>query len=219
MRNKTKKFSKDLEYGTHFEWESIKYIEDFFNKFLIKQNKSLKFLNENFSTSVKELKKWDMKYILVDNFTNQRLKEITFEIKTDKFDETGNLFFEKSCNKKVSGVFTTEANYFIYILPRYKENNFYIVKPEKLIKLLNSKFPSCISYGCGDGGRVASFLINKNTFDEEFDGVGKLLTWDVEIPAKFGISSFAKKNTTTYYADASQKSIATLMKKYENPLD
>jgi hypothetical protein len=32
--------------------------------------------------------------------------------------------------KKVSGVFATEANYFIYILPRYKENNFYIVKPE-----------------------------------------------------------------------------------------
>jgi hypothetical protein len=29
----TQKFSKDLEYGTHFEWESIKYIEDFFNKF------------------------------------------------------------------------------------------------------------------------------------------------------------------------------------------
>jgi hypothetical protein len=52
----TQKFSKDLEYGTHFEWESIKYIEDFFNKFLIKQNKSLKFLNENFSSSVKELK-------------------------------------------------------------------------------------------------------------------------------------------------------------------
>jgi hypothetical protein len=215
MRNNTQKFSKDLEYGTHFEWESIKYIEDFFNKFLIKQNKSLKFLNENFSSSVKELKKWDMKYIVVDNFTNQRLKEITFEIKTDKYDETGNLFFEKSCSKKVSGVFATEANYFIYILPRYKENNFYIVKPEKLIELLNEKFPSCISYGGGDGGRVASFLINKNTFDEEFDGVGKLLSWDVQIPAKFGVSSFTKKNTTTYYADASQKS----MKKYENPLD
>jgi hypothetical protein len=30
MRNNTQKFSKDLEYGTHFEWESIKYIEDFF---------------------------------------------------------------------------------------------------------------------------------------------------------------------------------------------
>jgi hypothetical protein len=52
----------------------------------------------------------------------------------------------------------------------------------------------------------------KNTFDEEFDGVGKLLSWDVQIPAKFGVSSFTKKNTTTYYADASQKSIATLMK-------
>jgi hypothetical protein len=48
------------------------------------------------------------------------------------------IYFEKSCSKKVSGVFATEANYFIYILPRYKENNFYIVKPEKLIELLKS---------------------------------------------------------------------------------
>jgi hypothetical protein len=40
----------------------------------------------------------------------------------------------------------------------------------------------------------------------------ELLSWDVQIPAKFGVSSFTKKNTTTYYADASQKSIATLMK-------
>jgi hypothetical protein len=67
------------------------------------------------------------------------------------------IYFLKSCSKKVSGLFATEANYFIYILPRYKENNFYIVKPEKLIELLNEKFPSCISYGGGDGGRVASF--------------------------------------------------------------
>jgi hypothetical protein len=33
----------------------------------------------------------------------------------------------------------------------------------------------------------------QNTFDEEFDGVGKLLSWDVQIPAKFGVSSFTKK--------------------------
>jgi hypothetical protein len=52
----------------------------------------------------------------------------------------------------------------------------------------------------------------QNTFDEEFDGVGKLLSWDVQYP-KFGVSSF-KENTTTYYADASQD-----IAKYENPLD
>jgi hypothetical protein len=80
-----------------------------------------------------------MKYIVVDNFTNQRLKEITFEIKQISMMKLV-IYFEKSCSKKVSGVFATEANYFIYILPRYKENNFYIVKPEKLIELLNEKF-------------------------------------------------------------------------------
>jgi hypothetical protein len=40
-----------------------------------------------------------MKYIVVDNFTNQRLKEITFEIKTDSMMKLG-IFFEKSCSKK-----------------------------------------------------------------------------------------------------------------------
>jgi hypothetical protein len=59
-----------------------------------------------------------MKYIVVDNFTNQRLKEITFEIKQISMMKLVIYFFEKSCSKKVSELFATEANYFIYILPR-----------------------------------------------------------------------------------------------------
>jgi hypothetical protein len=37
----------------------------------------------------------------------------------------------------------------------------------------------------------------QKTFDEEFDGVGKLLSWDVQIPAKFGVSSFTKTQLHT----------------------
>lgn len=208
----TTQFQKDLEWGTFFEFESISVIEGFFNKFLSTQNKRLEFLQENISTSVKELKKWDTKYIVVDNFTNKRTNAITFEIKTDKYDETGNLFFEKSCNKKLSGVFATEADYFIYCLPRYKSQNFYLVKPQKLIDLINEKFAQCLSYGGGDGGRVTSFLINKHQFDEEFVKIGKLIDWDVEIPSKFNLDRFEEKKKYTYYSNTNT------LNQYENPL-
>jgi hypothetical protein len=59
-----------------------------------------------------------MKYIVVDNFTNQRLKEITFEIKQISMMKLVIYFLRSLVVKKVSELFATEANYFIYILPR-----------------------------------------------------------------------------------------------------
>ena len=171
------------------------------------------FLNENLSKDVNGLKEWDMKYVILDTITNVKIKTITFEIKADKFEESGNLLFEKTCSKKPSGVFTTKADYFVYFLPRYKENNFYIVKPQTLIDLINEKFPACLNYGGGDGGRVVSYLVNKNTFDDEYRSIKscKLLTCNLEIPSKFGIGKFDEKKKYTYYSDT--------MKTYENPLD
>jgi hypothetical protein len=55
----------------------------------------------------------------------------------------------------------------------------------------------------------------QNTFDEEFDGVGKLLSWDVQIPAKFGVSSFTRKTQLHTMLMHHRRGIATLMKKIE----
>jgi hypothetical protein len=55
-----------------------------------------------------------MKYIVVDNFTNQRLKEITFEIKQISMMKLVIYFFEKSCSKKVSGVFAKKHYYLLF---------------------------------------------------------------------------------------------------------
>lgn len=202
-KNNTKKFDKDLEWGVFWEFETISFIENLFNEHLNPKGMKLMFLNENLNKNVIVLKDWDVKYVILDTLTNVKIKTITFEIKADKFEETGNLFFEKSCSKKQSGVFTTKANFFVYYLPRYKENNFYIVKPEKLINLINDKFPSCINYGGGDNGRVVSYLINKNTFDDEYKSIncGKLLTCNLTIPEKFGIDKFDEKKKYTYYSD------------------
>lgn len=212
-KKNTKQFDNDSEWGTYWEFETIPFIENYFNKVLEPQGKKLMFLNENLSKDVNGLKEWDMKYVILDTLTNVRVKTITFEIKADKFEETGNLFFEKTCRKKPSGVFTTKADYFVYFLPRYKENNFYIVKPQTLIDLINEKFPSCLNYGGGDGGRVVSYLINKNTFDEEYiiNKSCKLLTCNLEIPSKFGINKFDEKKKYTYYSDT--------MKKYDDDFD
>ena len=212
-KKNTKQFDNDSEWGTYWEFETIPFIENYFNKVLNPKGKKLMFLNENMSRKVSELKEWDMKYAIIDTFTNQIIKTITFEIKTDKFEESGNLFFEKSCRNKVSGVFATKADYFIYYLPRYSENNFYIMKPKDLINLINQKFPSCLNYGGGDGGRVVSYLITKSTFDSEYTSVKscKLLTCNIEIPSKFGMNKFQEKKKYVYYSDT--------IKTYENPLD
>lgn len=212
-KKNTSKFNADLEWGTYWEWETIPFIENYFNEYLNRRGQRLEFQNENLSKNVKGLKEWDMKYAIIDTFSNQIIKTITFEIKADRFDETGNLIFEKSCSKKVSGVFATKADYFVYILPRYKENNFYLVKPKDLINLISDKFPQCLNYGGGDNGKVVSYLINKTTFDLEYTAIKscKLLTSDIEIPARFNVSKFDEKKKYTYYSDE--------VKKYEDPFD
>lgn len=215
MYNKknTKKFNSDLDWGTYWEWETIPFIENLFNKVLNKRGQKLLFLNENLSDNLNGLKEWDMKYGVIDTFTNQIVKTITFEIKADKYDESGNLFFEKSCSKKTSGLFKSKADFFVYFLPRYKENNFYIAKTKDLIKLIEDNFGTCISYGGGDGGKVVSYLINKSSFDEVLttDKTCKLLTCDLKIPEKFLIPKFGEKKRYVYYADS--------IVKYTDPFD
>jgi hypothetical protein len=59
-------------------------------------------------------------------------------------------------------------------------------------------------------GQVTKYIINKSTFNEEFLWNGKLLIWYIGIPSKAGISSFTRKKTTKYYADASQQSMKNM---------
>lgn len=213
-KSNSQKFKDDLSYGSHFEYATIPFIEEFFNKHFNPQGKRLEFLQTNMSTEIKKLKEWDTKYIVTDSLTRKRLEDnpLTFEIKADKYDMTGNLFFEKTCKGQPSGVFVTAADYFVYILPRYQSQNFYIVKPEKLRQLLTTVFASCISKGNGDGGKVTSYLVNKFTFDEEFIKIGKILDVNIEIPDKFNLTKFKEEaKTVNYYGDS--------IKKYDNPLE
>ena len=118
-------------------------------------------------------------------------KEITFEIKTDKAGDTNNVFFEKSCGGISSGVMSSKSDYFIYFLPRRKENNLYLIQTQNLKHILTTTFASCINIGAGDGARVVGYLINTQDFDTEFENYGgQIITLDVYIPTKFNLTRF-----------------------------
>ena len=88
-------------------------------------------------------------------------------------------------------VMCSKADYFIYFLPRKKENNLYYIKTENLKHILTTIFHFCISYGAGDGGRVVGYLINTQDFDEVFIKYGgEIITLVVNIPDEYNLTRF-----------------------------
>lgn len=122
----------------------------------------------------------DYKY---DIKTEYLCKEITFEVKTDRYEflkgvQTNNMFIEVSCNNKPSGISKTEADIFVYFLPDYEEA--YLISVKKLKELLLTR-PELFRYTTqsGDGGKVKGYLINryenKNLF--KVYNIHKLKCW------------------------------------------
>jgi hypothetical protein len=200
MFNRKEEFNKDLNLGKWGEGKMISFIEEFFN--LEDRQLSYWYSSDDISKKTKDLKKWDQRYGLYlksdrINFVNK----VEFEIKTDFFDKnTGNLIFEKSCNNKKSGVFATEAKYFIYFLPLYTEDNIYIIKSENLIKCLDN-FNNQIISGGDQGSNTMMYNINRIDFNDVFKTYGgKIITWNkYTIPSEFNKTTF-KKNYT-YHSD------------------
>lgn len=188
-------------WGDHWEYASIDIIEGLWNKVLKTQEKKLLYCGNNSAKDVKDLKGWDVKYGIYDKEMNKEM-EITFEIKADKAT-SDNVFFEKTCSKKPSGVYTTTSMYFIYIMPRYDKENFFIIKPANLIKLLDTKNYH-LTYG-GEGNRVTGYLADKRDFTVDFkEAGGKVYSFDMSIPEKFNVSKFISNSSsnTMYYGDS-----------------
>lgn len=197
-------FKSDLDWGNHWEWESISFITENFNKVLNTRELRLRFMKMNEGKKIAEMKGWDSEYQIVDTLTCQVKKTLRFEIKADKYD-SNNLFFERSCNGKQGGVYATTADYFVYILPKYRNQNFYIIKPQDLMKLLDAKYATHLQTG-GDGGRVFGYLIEKESFTQDFiNAGGKMLDWTIEIPHKFNVEKFQNKSKVVYQADKMKK--------------
>lgn len=118
----TEKFNKDLKFGLDGENLIINYLA----------SKGLKFINDSKSLKddYQEYKKFDLL------FKNKKGEFIKFEVKTDKFRDTGNLAVEKSYNGKQSGIKTTSADYWIYYFSTLSADNIWIIKTKDLKNLI-----------------------------------------------------------------------------------
>lgn len=128
--------------------------ECFIKNFLI--SKGFKFISENKNN----------KFDLLMSYNNRFIK---YEIKTDvllsKEKDTGNLVVEFESRGKPSGISVTEADYFVYFIPKLKE--IWNIKVEKLKNIIkNNNFKQVIG---GDlDSNTKMYLINRKKFKKNF---------------------------------------------------
>jgi len=85
---------------------------------------------------------------------------ITFECKSDfRAEKTGNLFCETECNNKESGLTSTTAQRWAYLLPN---KCIYIFEPAKMLEWIKENGRPI---GGGDGGRARGFLVKVSVVD------------------------------------------------------
>lgn len=183
----SQQFYLDLKFGKYAEATMKDWIIDFFSK--KKPTTYLCNSDDEFGHLPKDerkirLKEYDLKFDIGG-------KEVLFEVKADKYENTGNLVFERTDKGKPSGVFVTKADYFVYFFPRFIENNVYIIKSEKLKKLLEKRNWHTNQNG-GDQGKTVNYLISKCDFNDEFIMAGGLIKTleNIIIPAEFGLTRF-----------------------------
>jgi hypothetical protein len=74
--------------------------------------------------------------------------------------KTKNCFFETECSGKPSGLTSTTANRWTYLLP---DNCIYIFEPQKMLEWLKVNGRPI---GGGDGGRAKGFLVKVSVVDQ-----------------------------------------------------
>lgn len=207
--DRSKEFTKDLDYGHWGEGVMINFIESYFQN----REKFVSYWCSNEHTNKAKLKEWDLKfgtYYYKDriNYTGQ----FEVEVKTDMYGvDTGNLIFEKSSNGKKSGVYATKARFFCYFLPLFKENNIYWIESAKLIELLK-KYDTHLLQGGDIGSNTFMYRISRTEFDNDFKTAGgKIITYeDFDIPKRFEKNQFDSKKVVYESTD---------IKTYEDPFD
>lgn len=213
MNNKQRKkqFTLDEQFGHWCEEQLIDFVEKFFStdkrkvSFWYDSKTEYNYLINRTHEYREALKKYDLKFGVYEDGNKFPKKGFKIEIKGDKYKNTGNVFFELECSKKASGIMATEAEYFIYWLPRFNERNLYIISCNKLKELLKQeRWNSFLNYSSGDDGRVKALVIPKDEFNEVFLSIGgKIETFVKEIPERFDLIKF--ENDTIYNCDKISK--------------
>lgn len=201
--NRKKQFNSDLKWGKWGEMTIIPFIESTFvkgSKFV-----SYWFSSDDITTKKNILKEWDLRFGVYDKDHMNGIDfidKIEFEIKTDKYGiDTGNLIFEKSCNRKPSGVFATKAKWFIYFLPLFKQDNIYLIKSENLRNLLKN-YNNDLTSGGDYGSNTMMYKISRIDFDKQFKMAGGTIHTfnNYTIPEEFNLNLF-EQNNDVYHSD------------------
>jgi len=96
-------------------------------------------------------------------FNNEK---ISYECKTDIYDDTGNMFIETNCRGKESGILVTKAKWFVTYFKQL--NEIWYIKTDKLKEILN-KCEHKIAEQSGDANsNTIGVLLNKYMFRNDF---------------------------------------------------
>ena len=101
-----------------------------------------------------------------DIIVTYKNKKISYECKTDFFDDTGNMFIETSCRGKASGISVTKAVWFVTYFK--KLNEIWYIKTAKLKEILNNHEHKKATQSGDAGSNTEGLLLNKNMFRDEF---------------------------------------------------
>lgn len=204
MKNRAKQFNSDLSFGKWGEQTIYPWIEKYFTRGDINvsywYDSDYEARNITDRTKKKDkLKEYDLKFGVYIGKKIFCERELRFEVKTDKFEDTGNLAFERKDKDKDSGAFSSSSEYFVYFMPRFKERNIYIIKTKVLRELLDNNYKNYFNYG-GDLGKTLNFIIPKLVFDDKFiEAGGRIETYtDYIIPDRFSLKEFTIKEKVVY---------------------
>lgn len=136
-------FLDDLELGESGEQTIIKDLES---------------LGANF-VSDNKTNTHDLVFLHNDNI-------VTYECKTDIYDDTGYMFIETECRSKPSGITVTKADWFVTYYKRLDE--IWYIKTDALRTLLENHEHRQVDQSGDKGSNTKGYLVNRNMFRDEF---------------------------------------------------
>lgn len=159
-------FNRNLERG-HF-------VEKIIGNLIESKLKYKVFYNN--STELKQLRKCDL------GFRDKNDNKLLVEVKSDWYDQqTNNIILQRSILengiKRPLGVFSTSADFFVYMFPLENKDNIYLCKSKDLLNLLEEKYKHCIIYST-ENPNICLYKINMDDLREDFLSIGRILTYN-----------------------------------------
>ena len=94
------------------------------------------------------------------------------EVKTDIYPvDTGNMVIEKQNRGKNSGITTTEADYWAYLYPYHPAKNLWLIKTDKLKKMIESNKDRLDTKWVGDKKKALCWVIPLREYKDSFEGL------------------------------------------------